>query len=65
MNFRLPSPFGGHAVPLLAVLASLTWLLFIGGRRQRWVRRAAILVYLIALSLAVGECALWLAGLRR
>jgi hypothetical protein len=65
MNFLVPSPFGGHAVPLLAVLASLTWLLFIGGRRQRRVRRTALLVYLIALSLAVAECALWLAGPHR
>jgi hypothetical protein len=65
VTFLLPAPFGGHAVPLLAVLALLTWLLLITGRRGSRMRHAALLVYLIALSLAVAECALWLAGAHR
>lgn len=62
MRFAIASPFGGHAVSLLTVLIALTWLFFISGGRRRWSRRAAILVYLIALALAVADCALWLAG---
>lgn len=65
MSLALPSPFGGQAVPVIAVLVMLTWLLFLSGGRRRRVRRAAILAYLFALSLAIADCAAWLAGLHR
>lgn len=65
MNFIFPAPLGGRAVPLVALLAALTWLVFLwGGRSRRW-RRAAIILYLLALGLAIGACILWLAGLFR
>jgi hypothetical protein len=61
-TFPAPWSFGGHAVPVIAVLVALTWLFLVADRGQRWRRRAAILVYALALCLAIGECALWLAG---
>lgn len=65
MSLVLPSPFGGQAVPLVGLLAALTWLFFLwGGRRPRW-RRAAVVVYLITLGLAAATCLVWLAGGRR
>lgn len=58
-------PFSAGTVPVLAVLVLLVWLVFLLGGRHRWARRATLVLYLIAAVLAVGACALWLAGLSR
>lgn len=65
MSFFLPAPLRGQAVPLVAVLAALTWLFLVSSGQHRWARRAAIVLYLIALALATAYCIAWLAGLSR
>ncbi|GEM_PF-3430258 len=65
MNPALSAPLGEHAVPIVAVLTALAWLLFVAGGRRRWLRRAAIAVYLLALALALAAILRWLIGLFR
>jgi hypothetical protein len=62
MTFVVPSPSGGHAIAVVAVLAAFVWLIFVSSGRHRWMRRAAIIAYLLALGLVVAEVALWLLG---
>jgi hypothetical protein len=64
MSFVLPSPLGGHPVPIVAVAILLAWLFLTLDTGRRWPRRAAVAAYLLALALIVGECVLWFVGRR-
>lgn len=56
---------GVHPLPLISILAALSWLFFVmrglpGMARQRWTATVAVAIYAAAVILTLAGIALWL-----